>query len=440
MKHVDLRLGSVEALTPSPSPRGRGEPESGSAAQVRCLFRLPSPRGAGGRLGEGPGVRVFALLLLTLLVACGREADGRGQTGAPGAGGPPPGVPVRVAEVVREAVPVRLAAIGTVESPAAVSVRSRVGGAILRVHFREGEEVKKGQLLFEIDPQPYRVALAQAEAALERDRVRARNLEQDAARYADLVQKDYVTREQYEQLRTEAEAARATVAAEQAAVDDAKLRLGYCQIRAPITGRTGGVLLDAGNLVKADDEKPLVVLHQLEPIDVRFTVPQQYLAQVRRRAGEGTLETTAEIPDSGAPPVRGELSFIDNAVDMATGTIALKATFANHDRVLWPGQFVRVALDLAIEENAVVAPAEAVQTGQQGDYVFVVKDDASVESRPVEVARTAEGRAVIRQGLEPGETVVTDGQLRLVPGARVEIKQPEIKPAGETSAKPEAGS
>jgi len=372
---------------------------------------------------------------LLLLAACGGGAGTEPTPGArPPAAVPAAGVPVTVAAVTREAVPIRLTAIGTVEPPSSISVRSRVGGELLHVHFREGADVKKGEPLFDIDPRPYEAALAEAEAALERDRVRAKNLAQDVERYADLVAKDYVTREQYDRIRTDAAAAQATVAADQAAVDNARLDLDYCSIRSPITGRTGSVLVHEGNLVKANDDKPLLVILQMEPIDVRFAVPQQHLAEIRARAAAGALETSAEIPGSGAPVERGKLSFVDNAVDTATGTIALKATFANRDRNLWPGQIVRVTLDLSLEENAVVAPAQAIQTGQQGDYVFVVGPDRTVESRPVVVTRVAGNRAVIGEGLEAGETVVTDGQLRLAPGSLVAIK-------GETAGSPaEAGS
>lgn len=357
--------------------------------------------------------------LLLLLAACG----GSGADVPPAAGGrPAAGVPVTVAAVTRETVPVRLTAVGTVEPPSSITVRSRIGGELLRVHFREGDDVKKGEPLFDIDPRPYRAALAEAEATLERDRVRARNLAQDVERYADLVAKDYVTREQYDRIQTDAAAAQATAAADQAGVDNARLDLDYCSIRSPITGRTGSLLMHEGNLVKANDDKAMVVIHQMEPIDVRFAVPQQHLAEIRARAAAGALETRAEIPESGVPPARGELSFVDNAVDTSTGTIALKATFANHDRNLWPGQIVRVTLDLALEEDAVVAPAHAIQTGQEGDYVFVVGPERKVESRPVVVTRIAGDRAVIGEGLAAGETVVTDGQLRLVPGAAVEIK------------------
>ena len=336
-----------------------------------------------------------------------------------------PPVPVLVAEARREAAPLEIAATGTVESRSTVAVSARVGGEILRIHFGEGDEVKKGQPLFTIDPRPFQTALAEAQAGLERNRVLADNASREAARYAELVEKDFVTREEYDRVQAQARALQAGLAANRAAVADARLQLEYASIRAPIAGRAGAVLVHPGNNVKANDQ-PLVILHQMEPVDVRFPVPQRDLAEVRRRAAAGALEVTAR--EQGGASRVGRLTFVDNAVDGATGTIQLKATFDNADRALWPGQLVEVSLRLG-EEEAVVAPEAAVQSGQQGDFVFVVKADNTVESRPVKIARSMGGRVVIAEGLEGGETVVTDGQLRLTPGAQVVVKTAGAAPA-----------
>ncbi len=327
-------------------------------------------------------------------------------------------VPVHVGRVVREAMPVEVHAIGSVSPRSTVEVKAQVAGEVTAVHFREGQDVKKGQPLFTIDPRPYRAAVDEAEGRLARDRALAANAAADVARYADLVKKDYVTREQYDQIQANAESQKATVKADQAALEQARLDLGWTTISSPVSGRTGKVLIHAGNVVKAND-LPLVVIQQLEPVDVSFSVAQSHLDEIRARQAAGDLAATAAPP--GGHEHQGSLTFIDNAVDPTTGTIELKATFPNRDQALWPGQFVNVTLDLTVEENAVVAPSPAVQSGQEGDYVFVVKDDGTVESREVEVSRTVGQRAVIAKGLSGGETVVTDGQLRLVPGAAVEV-------------------
>lgn len=332
----------------------------------------------------------------------------------------PESVPVRVGKVVQKAVSAQIRNVGTVLPYTAVAVRALVGGQILQVHFREGQDVRTGDLLFSIDPRPYQAALAQAEAMLARDKAQWSNVEADLRRYADLVKKDYVTRQQYESIQANVEATGATVRADQAAVDRARLDLGYCSIRSPIEGRTGSVMVQVGNLVKPSDVT-LVTINQIAPIYVSVAVPERDLAEIRRRQAEGPLVVTAEDPGSGKSVARGELTFIDNAVDRATGTIAVKATFANADHALWPGEFVNAVLTLSTDPRAVVAPVGAVQNGQQGTYAYVVKADQTVESRPVKVGRSAPDGTVIEQGLVPGETVVTDGQLRLSPGAKIEV-------------------
>jgi membrane fusion protein, multidrug efflux system len=346
------------------------------------------------------------------------------------AGAPPEAAPVTVASVARQDIPVEVSAIGHVEPFTTVDVKARVGGQVTRVGFREGQNVRKGDVLFQIDPRPYQAALAQARAQLERDRALARNAEEDVKRYTDLVKKDYVTREQYDATRANAAAALASARANEAAVQNAQLQLSYCTVTAPVSARTGSVLVHPGNMVQASDEKPLVVLNQIQPIYVTFSVPESSLAQIRERVRPGEkLKVVASPAGNESRSQQGELSFVDNAVNAGTGTILLKATFSNEDETLWPGEYVDVVLTLLTEPQAITVPTQAVQTGQAGQYVWVVRKDGTVESRPVTVSRTQGPVAVVAKGLEAGEQVVTDGQLRLAPGARVEIRKAEGKPA-----------
>jgi membrane fusion protein, multidrug efflux system len=330
-------------------------------------------------------------------------------------------VPVTVAKVTQKDVPVQLRAIGNVQAFSTVSVRALVGGQLTRVSFHEGDDVRRGQPLFTIDPRPYQAALQQAEANLARDEANLRNAQSEVARYADLVKKDYVTKEEYEKITSAAEAGKAIVAADRAAIENERLQLAYCNIVAPIDGRTGSLMVHAGNVVRVGDTNPLVVINQVTPIYVQFAVPESQLGQLRARGGPG-VPVSASPQKGGSAIATGRLSFIDNAVDMTTGTITLKAVFANQNRALWPGQFVTVAVTLQDRPNAVVVPTQAVQTGQRGQYVYVVKQDQSVEMRPVTVADTVEQESIIENGLGPGETVVTDGQLRLTPKSRVDVK------------------
>ena len=322
-------------------------------------------------------------------------------------------VPVTVATAQQKDVPLALNAIGTVQPLATVDIRALVSGQLMKVWFSEGQDVQKGQMLFTIDPRPYQAAMQQAQANLARDEANLRNAESTAARYADLVKKDYVTKEEYDRMSSGAEAARAVVAADRAAVQNARLQLSYCDIRSPITGRTGGLQVHAGNLVRANDTTPMVVINQVQPVYVQFSVPQDELASIR--AGVKDMAVTA-----GA--AQGRLTFIDNSVDERTGTIALKATFPNADRSLWPGQFVTVSMKVSERAGSIVVPARAVQLGQRGQYVYVVKPGNAVEMRTISVFRTIGQEAIIEKGLTAGETVVTDGQLRLTPKSKVEIK------------------
>jgi len=358
-----------------------------------------------------------------------------------------PVVPVSVAKVTQESVPTELKVVGTVEASAIVQAKSQVAGELMAVHFTEGQNVAKGDLLFEIDPQPFNDALrqaqaavardkaqvTQAEAALARDKATARFAQSDAERQTELNKSGLTPHSVYDQAQSSADAAsasarstlatidtaKAAVEADEAAVARARLDLTYCQIRAPISGRTGNLLVHPGNLVKVNDV-PLVVIHQVSPIFVNFAAPEQHLGAIRRLAGEGRkLAVRVESQDDPGRVANGYLSVIDNTVDAATGTIHLKATFENADRMLWPGQFVTATLTLDTIQNAVVTPAEAVQSGQQGSFVYAVKADNHVEIRPVTTGRAWGAKVVILSGLQPGETVVTDGQLRIFPGAQI---------------------
>lgn len=375
------------------------------------------------------------LAALSFLTACSPDASGKPVVQDPGRR---PAVPVTVTTVGQKTVPLQLHAIGYVQTYATVAIKAQVGGELQRVHFKEGQEVQKGDRLFTIDPRPFEAELKQAEANLAKDQAQLANARQEVRRYAELVKKEYVARQQYDQVRTTATALAAVVHADQAAVDNAKLQLSYCFIRSPIDGRTGNLLVHQGNIVKANDTTPLgpgpsgsatvsvplVTINQLSPIYVAFAVPEQHLPEIRKYMAAGKLQVEAVIPHDEEHPVRGELTFIDNAVDPTTGTIQLKATFPNHDKALWPEQFVNVVLTLAVQANAVVVPSQAVQTGQTGPYVFIVQPDLTVEARPLVVDRDVGADTVVKEGLQPGEQVVTDGQLRLSPGAKVEIHTP----------------
>jgi membrane fusion protein, multidrug efflux system len=330
-------------------------------------------------------------------------------------------VPVSVAIAEAKDVPVQIRAIGNVQPISNVAVRALVGGQLEKVWFKEGDDVRRGQPLFTIDPLPYQAALAQARANLARDEANLRNAESQAARYADLVKKDFVTREEYDKFTSAAEAARATAAADRAAVDNARLQLSYCEIRSSIDGPTGSLMVHAGNIIKANDTTPLVVINQITPVYVQFAVPESQLGDFRAR-GMANVPVTASPQAGGTAVADGKLTFVDNAVDASTGTITLKATFPNTNRALWPGQFVNVAVTLATRPNAIVVPSQAIQTSQKGQYIYVVKGGGSVELRPVKIFTADDQQTVLASGVAAGETVVTDGQLRLTPKSKVEIK------------------
>jgi membrane fusion protein, multidrug efflux system len=331
-------------------------------------------------------------------------------------------VPVTIAQVTQKPMPIAISVIGTVEAYTNVAVRSQITGELTSVNFKEGDDVRKGQLLFTLDRRPLEAALAQAEANLNRDVAQAQNARAQAARVQDLATRGIATREQLDQSTSNASALDATVSADRAAVDNAKIQVQYATIAAPNAGRTGALMVHVGNLVRANDTTPLVIINQIAPIYVSFALPESQLPAFKRYMAQGTVRVAAQPPNETGDAAAGRITFVDNAVDQTTGTIKLKATFANENRHLWPGQFVNVVVTLSTEPNAVVVPTPAVQTGQQGQFVFVVKSDQTVDLRPVTAKRSIGNETVIDMGLKPGETVVTDGQLRLTPGARISVK------------------
>lgn len=348
------------------------------------------------------------------------SAGGQVRGGGRGRGGDT--VPVTVATAVQKNVPVQVLAVGNVEPYQTVSIKSQVTGVITQAHFKEGQDVKKGQLLFTIDPRPLEAALKQAEANLARDSAQLNNWREQVKRYRELVDKQYVSKEQYDQIKTNADAAEAVVDADKAAVDNAKVQLSYCYIYSPVNGRVGTLLVNEGNLVRSNDASPLLVINQLVPIYVTFNVPEQYLADIKRRMAAGKLTVQAGFPSDASRPEQGTLVFVDNTVDRTTGTIKLKGEFRNSELRLWPGQYTNVVLTLSTQEGAVVVPSDAIQVGPEGQQVFVVKEDKRVEVRPVTVGQSQEGESIITKGLAPGEVLVREGQFLLGPNSRVEIK------------------
>jgi multidrug efflux system membrane fusion protein len=330
--------------------------------------------------------------------------------------------PVTVSPVVQKTVPVDLAAIGNVEAYSSVSIKSRIGGELKKVHFREGQPVRQGDLILTIDPLPYEAALKQAQANVARTVALTKKADEDLRRYMDLIQKEYISQEQYDQARATVEALQATLKADQAAVESARLNLGFCLIHAPLTGVTGSLLAQPGAQIKANDDKAMVTINQVQPIYASFSVPEQYLSEIQKYARLGGLKVKALLGENEPLAEEGRLTFIDNTVDSSTGTIRLKGTFANQDRKLWPGQFVKVTLSLTSQPNALVIPSQALQTGIKGQYVFVVTSEQKAETRPVVVGRAFDGQTVVEKGLRAGEQVIIDGQFLVVPGGQVQIK------------------
>jgi len=366
---------------------------------------------------------LLVMVALATVAACAKKVEKP-------KGRPP--APVITAIASQQDVPLQLRAIGTMEASESVTIRTQISGEITKVAFREGQDVQKGALLFQLDPRVYQAAIRKAEATLARDRVILTNARKDFERYSQLVKDGIVTQEQAEGYRTRAESAAADLSSDQAAVDSAREQLAYCTITAPIGGRLGVLAVDRGNVVKANDIA-LVTINKLTPIHAGFTIPEKNLPEIQQRLTGGKLAVEAEVPGGTGVTEKGFVSFFDNTVDPATGTIRLKAAFDNTKKQLWPGQFVNLTITLAIKKNAVVVPGQAVQTGQKGQYVFVVKPDLTAEIRPVVSGPAARGMTTIESGLKPGEQVVIDGQMRVVPGGKVEIKPPE-KPGAAKSA------
>ena len=360
----------------------------------------------------------LSAVLVTLFALCLAGVSCNSKTAA---NAPELAVPVSVAKAAKKTVPIELSAISTGEAYSTVSIKGQVNAVLKEVHFKQGDFVKKGDLLFTLDARPFEALLAQAQANLDRDKAQAGLTVVQAERYKKLYDQGITPKEQYDQMLANAAAQQGSVHADEAAVESAKLQLQYCAIYSPVDGRTGALQVYPGNLVKENDVPVLVVINQIAPLFEDFSAPEQYLGVIKKYMAGGRLQIEA-TPYGETVPEKGYLTFVDNTVDNTTGTIKLKGTFDNVDHRLWPGQFSTVALRLSEDENATVVPTQAVQTGQTGDFVFVINADQRAESRPVKVARTLGAEAVIAKGVEPGETVVTDGQLRLIPGIKVQIK------------------
>ena len=363
---------------------------------------------------------------LALLAACTSKTPERS-----------PSVPVSVAPAVRIDAPALVAANGVVEPVQTVAVEAQVGGTLKEVSFQEGDDVTEGQVLFRIDPRSFEAALRQSEAMLARDRAQAQSAQRDAERYKALVAKDYVTQSQAEQAQAQATSMMATLQSDSAAVENARLNLGYTTIRAPIGGRTGSLLVRRGNLVKPS-AGPLVVINELQPILVRFPVTARDFLALRRRIASGPVPVRVTASDSTVLPEQGSLSFLDNAVDSLTGSVTAKARFTNSSRALWPGEYVRVAVQLDVHSGAIAVPTTAVLNGQEGTYVYVVDGEKNAHVRTVSVGQAVGDLTVIEHGVEPGEHVVVDGQSRLVPGAKVDAKE-QPTPVAQRSGGPGGG-
>ncbi|MEQ8193428.1 MAG: efflux RND transporter periplasmic adaptor subunit [Rhodospirillales bacterium] len=373
------------------------------------------------KLPARPGVLFVAIAVIAtgalLYATFGGDAS---KTSSKRKGRP---APVLVAKVEIRSLPVKLLTIGSVQSKSTVAIKSRVDGQLLEAAFKEGQFVKQGDLLFKIDPRPFEAQLKQAEAALARNRAQLERAKSDLIRYEKLSKQGYSTQQKYEEAKASSAAFEASIRFDKAAIEMARLQLGFTEIRSPISGRTGSLLVNPGNLVKANDTSALVVVNEIKPIYVSFAVPEQHLAGIKARLAQSELKVEAAVPEDRLKPSAGVVSFLDNAVDTSTGTIQLKGTFMNEDERLTPGQFVNVSLILETLENAATVPAQAIQTGPKGTFVFVVKENDTVEVRDVSVALTLDETAAVKTGLTPGETVVTVGQLRLFDGKKVAVNK-----------------
>ena len=358
----------------------------------------------------------WAVLFLALL---GLVACAKGD--AKKASGPPPSVPVVVTTAAQQNIPVVISAIGTVQPYTTVQVKSMVAAQIDKVNFTQGQDVKRGQLLFTLDKRSFEADLQKAIGAMAKDKASAENAAVEAKRYAALLKEGVVAQQQYDQMQSQAAQMAAAVQSDEAAVQSAKVNLQYTNIYSPVDGRVGDVLVQEGNLVKANDV-PLVVINQITPIYAEFNIPEQQLPDVKQFMAKGTLTVDASFPNQEGKVAKGRLTFVDNTVDRQTGTISLKATFANTDRKLWPGQFVNIGMQLTTLDKAIVVPSQAVQNGQQGTYVYVIKPDKTAEARQVALGVLYGNQQVIKSGVNLGETVVTDGQMRIAPGTRVDAK------------------
>ncbi len=366
------------------------------------------------------GIAAIVGLIVPLSACSDKKADGQSQ-GNSFQAMMRMAVPVTVASVIEKSVPVEVTTIGNGEAYTTVNVKSQVDGILQQAYFHEGQDVKKGDVLFTIDPRPFQATLTQYQANLAKDEAQLKNAQEQLQRNEQLYRDGIISKDQYDTFRTNAATLEAVVQADRAAIENAQIQLGYCTIRAPIDGRTGAVMVQPGNLVKNNDVT-LVTINQISPLYVVFSVPEQYLPEIKREQAQRPLRVEAVIPQDPGHPEWGELTFVNNTVDAATGTIQLKGAFRNTRKRLWPGQFVNVVLVLASQPHAIVVPSQAVQTGQQGHYVYVVKEDRTVQLVPVVPGPTLNGETVIAKGLAPGQTVVTDGQLRLFPGAKIEVK------------------
>lgn len=387
-------------------------------------LRLPE------RPTTAPGLSVFVLLVAISSVAgCSKGA----APAATARAAVDDAVLVTVAPVVRKAMPLEIRVIGTAEAESTVAVHAQITGAITSVNFNEGDDVADGQVLFTLDHRPLEATLAQVQANLARDLAQATNARTQAGRYQTLATRGLVSGQEMQASATAAAALEATVEADRAALDNANVQLEYATIKAPIAGRTGALIVHPGNLVRANDTSPLVVINRIAPINVSFGIPEGQLPAFKRYLAERTLRVEATAPSETVPSM-GQIAFIDNAVDQTTGTIKIKGSFPNADRRLWPGQFVNVVVTLKTEPAAVVAPTAAIQAGQQGDFAFVVKPDQTVDLRSVIVDRTSGADSIVKDGLKPGEIVITDGQLRLVAGSRIKVKSDASQPDGSQVA------